>query len=585
MRAHCNRHMMNSPKTPATRWLVACGMSLLPLHAQAWEPNAKELDAALKAGDFTAYFSNVSAWLNRQVPAAADKITDATLQALLKDPVFSNTLDQRQFIAKLGADKAGAFAKADPANPELFAALLKDTRVMDLWLEAVGPTPIPARDQNGYGLATESLNIWKKILAADPQAKEGIYQRLAIATAIAPPGTGAPGAGQAKTPVDPLERYKHFKAAQQNKELFASFDKLTVWEYTKVVQSGASNEDLAWAREMVNSWRPDLRIHEQVVDSTREVWRRNSPISFDNSYKNVLAGGGKCGPRSSWAVFICQAFGIPAIGVGQPQHACVAAKSAYPEIEPQPGSAWKVHQGMGWQVSKLEGTNGPGFLEAVEERAHPTEFSQIEHLRWLASALVAKEAADAVRTASNKLRQALPAHAPIRAGAPAIDPNVEGVAKVTPSVAVTPATTPEEPVKVTPGTLHIEAEAFTKSFAEAAYPAEQKGCVYVLDCYTGGKQLNLQKNMQTCWVDYAIDVPAAGTYAMIVRATVVNMDQVLEVSTGDTKLATISIPNTYGVWTTTPAVEVKLDKGPQTLRLSAPMQRGVAIRWFELKAK
>jgi hypothetical protein len=576
--------MSNTLKTQTTRWLAAGAMALLPLTSQAWEPNAKELEAATKAGDFTGYFSNISAWLSQQVPAA-DKITEAALQALLKDEAFVNALDQRQFLAKLGADKAGAFAKADPANPQFLAALLKDTRVMDLWLEAVGPTPVPARDQNGYGLGTESLNIWKKILAADPDAKAGIYQKLAIATAIAPPGTGARGAGQALTPVDPLERYKHFKTAHQNKELFPSFDKLTVWDFTKVVQSGASNEDLAWAREMVNSWRPDLRIHEQVVDSTREVWRRNSPISFDNCYKNVLAGGGKCGPRSSWAVFICQAFGIPAIGVGQPQHACAAAKSAYPEIEPQPGSAWKVHQGMGWQVSKLEGTSGPGFLEAVEERAHAAEFSQIEHLRWLASALAAKDAADAVRAVVGKLRQALPAHAPIRVGAPQVDPNVEGVAKVTPAGVVTPATTPEAPIKVAPGTLHIEAEAFTKSFAEAAYPAEQKGCVYVLDCFTGGKQLNLQKNMKTCWVDYALDVPQAGTYEMTVRATVVNMDQLLEVSSGDTKLASINIPNTYGVWTTTPAVEVKLDKGPQTLRIAAPMQRGVAIRWFELKAK
>ncbi len=576
--------MIHTLKTPTARWLVACGMSLLSLNAQAWEPNAKELDAAIKTGDFTGYFSNISTWINQRVPAA-DKITDAALQGLLKDPVFVNALDQRQCIAKLGTDGIAAFAKVAPANAEWLAVLLKDTRVMDLWLEAAGPTPIPARDQNAYSISPACLTLWKKILEADPQAKEGIYQRLAIATAIAPPGSGAPGAGQAKTPVDPLERYKHFKTAHQNKELFPSFDKLTVWEYTKVVQSGASNEDLAWAREMVNSWRPDLRIHEQVVDSTREVWRRNSPISFDNSYKNVLAGGGKCGPRSSWAVFICQAFGIPAIGVGQPQHACVAAKSAYPEIEPQPGSAWKVHQGMGWQVSKLEGTNGPAFLEAVGERAHVMEFSQIEHLRWLASTLAAKDAADAVRAAASRIRLALPAQAPARPEAPAIDPNVEGVAKVTPAGAATPATTPEEPVKVAPGTLHIEAEAFTKSFAEAAYPAEQKGCVYVLDCYTGGKQLNLQKNMKTCWVEYAIDVPRAGTYEMIARATVVNMDQVLDVSLGDVKLATISIPNTYGVWTTTPAVSFKLDKGPQTLRIATPMQRGVAIRWFELIAK
>jgi hypothetical protein len=114
-----------------------------------------------------------------------------------------------------------------------------------------------------------------------------------------------------------------------------------VWEYQKVVQSGASNEDLTWARAMINTWRPDLRVNELVVNSTSEVWRRNSPHPYTD-YKSVLSGGGKCGPRSSWSVMICQAFGIPAIGVGQPAHACVAYKAANPMTEPQPGSAWKV---------------------------------------------------------------------------------------------------------------------------------------------------------------------------------------------------------------------------------------------------
>ena len=565
--------------------MLCCTSVLLPMTGHAWEPAAKDLDAAIATGDFTGYFANLSAWLGQRVPADPAKISEATMTDLLKDPVFANTLDQRQFIAKFGADKIGSFAKADSGNPELLAWAMKSTRIMDLFLPAVGPTPIPDRDGNNYTVSTATLDLWRKLLKADPEAKDGIYLRLAMATAIAPPGTGARGAGQPSTPADPLARYLHFKTAHKNKELFPSFDNLTVWEYTKVVQSGASDADLAWAREMVNTWRPDLRIKEQVVETTREVWRRNSPIQFEGSYKNVLAGGGKCGPRSSWAVFVCQAFGIPAIGVGQPAHACVAAKSAYPEMQPQPGLPWKVHQGMGWQVSRLDGTSGPVFVEAIKEREHRAEFLQIEHLRWLASALAAKEPATAVRAVAAKIREALPPSVPAATASTEGDPNVEGVAKTPAAGATTPPAVPEEPFKPVAGTIHIEAETFVNSLAEPTFPAEQKGCVYVLDCYTGGKQLNLQKNMNTCWVDYKIEVPAAGTYAMVARAAVVNFDQILDVLAGETKLGTIKIPNTYGVWTTTEPVDVKLEKGTQTLRISAPMQRGVAIRWFDLKAK
>lgn len=64
-------------------------------------------------------------------------------------------------------------------------------------------------------------------------------------------------------------------------------------------------------------------------------------------------------PAGVMLLDICQAFGIPAIGVGQPAHVCVADKAANPLAEPQPGSAWKVGYGRGWEVSKLEGLAGP----------------------------------------------------------------------------------------------------------------------------------------------------------------------------------------------------------------------------------
>ncbi|MDA1005249.1 MAG: hypothetical protein O3A87_02025, partial [Verrucomicrobia bacterium] len=401
---------MNTFNRLTTRAVVLCGISvLLPLSAQAWEPNTKDRDAAIAGGDFAGYFTNLSTWLGQKVPADPGKISEAALMSLLEDQAFVNALDQRQFIAKLGADALGTFAKADPGNRELLGWILNDTGVMDPFLQAAGPTPIQARDENSYSVSPATLDIWRRILKADPEAKYGIHRKLAMATAIAPPRSI--GAGSADTLADPVDRYLYVKNAHKNKELVPSFDHLTVWEYTKVVSSGATDSDLTWAREMINTWRPDLKHKEQVIESTREVWRRAAPPQFYpggyGNFRNVLAGGGKCGPRSSWAVMICQAFGIPAIGVGQPGHACAAAKSAYPEVQPQPGSAWKVHQGAGWPVSKLDGTTGPGFLEAVAERAHPAEFAQIEHLRWLASTLAAPEQAVAVRAVAAKIREAL----------------------------------------------------------------------------------------------------------------------------------------------------------------------------------
>jgi hypothetical protein len=301
-----------------------------------------------------------------------------------------------------------------------------------------------------------------------------------------------------------------------------------------------------------------------------------------------MEGGGKCGPRAFFGVFICQAFGIPAIGVGQPAHACFAAKAADPELEPQPGSVWKVHQGRGWQVSDCgDAMYGPEFLSEMTKRYRVAEFSQVEHLRWLASTLSSKERADAVRNLVEKIRKPVNTTEPLGVPAKDIDIITEGPSPTSQAsnAASTPVVVQEEPFKAVPGVIHVEAETFTNSFAEPAYPAEQQGAVYVHDCFTGGKQVYFQSNMKISWIDYVVDVPATGIYGLEMRVAAANRDQVLEVSSGTNKLATVKVPSTTGLWGTTPAVDIKLEKGKHTLRISAPLQRGVAIRWFELKSK
>jgi len=534
-----------------------------PLHAAA--PSAQDLDNAIKAGDFTGYLRDTSAWLNQ-----SGTLAEARLLALLKDPAFVSALDQRQLIAKTGADKLGAFAKADPANAAFLSWLMKNTPALELYLEGVVPIGLGAREDNSYGLSTTALDTWKKILAADPDAKDGLYLRLAIATAIAPPGSGAPGAGQAKVQADPVSRYQHFKTAHKNKELFPSFDGLTVWELTKVVSSGASNEDLAWGRQMINAWRPDLRKNELVVNSTSEVWRRNSPIDFANTFKNVLAGGGKCGPRSSWSVFICQAFGIPAIGVGQPAHACVAYKTAYPMTEPQPGSAWKVGYGRGWQVSHLEGMGGLDFMAAVQDREHTAEFSQVEHLRWLSASLATPAQAAAVKDIAHKIQKSLTS---VKTDTTASLKPEEAEKEVAAAKVATAATETQAPVKLSAGTTRIDAAAFNGMSG-----------VNVFDCFTGGKQINFGKSVPDSWVGYVIDAPAAGIYSLVMKTAAANVEQVLNVKAGSNEPVTVKVPWSTGLWDMTPAAEIKLTKGPQTLRVSAPNQRAVSVQFLELKA-
>lgn len=575
---------MNSTRRTLVKSLVACAIVCsLTTRSHAWDPNAKDLDAAIDSGAFGGYFNNLTGWLSQKSPAGT---TEASLTALLQEPVVAISLAQRQFIAKVGPDPLGAFAKADPANKPFLTWLLKNRQAMELVLEAATPTHLAAREDNSWSISPGALEIWKKIQLADPDSKEGIPLRLAIATGLRPPGTGAPGSGQTKPFSDPVVRYKYFKTAHANKELFPSFDQLTVWDLQFVVSSGGSEADLTWGREMVNAWRPDLRINEKVVDTTSQVWRRNSPIPHVD-YKAVLAGGGKCGPRSSWSVFICQAFGIPAIGVGQPAHACVAYRSV--------DGTWQVAYGRGWSVSKLEGMSGPDFVAGVESRSRANAFSQVERLRWFAASQGAKEKTDAVLAVARAIAQAGatsktdltksekaeeaesdPGHKPATAAAP-----VPAAAK--------PATKPEPPVQVAPGVIHVEAASFAKMAGQTSYGNAQVSGVWVHDSFTGGKQVHFQAHMQSAEVTYEIEVPEAGVYGMELKLAAANTDQVISARVIDaaapTEKSVIPVPYTTGLWQTVKGPDLKLNKGKQTIEVSHGFQRGVAFKSFDLKLK
>ena len=556
-RIGCARHIIN-PLTKErhimktlTQSVLVCIMLLsLPMNLHAWEPNTGDLDKAIKAGDFTEYLTNISAWLNKKVPANPGDISEAAMKALLREPVFVNTLDQRQLISKLGVANIGAFARVDRDNRTFLGWLLRNTQAMDLYLEGATPTGIKKRELDSYTLPVASLDLWNKVLKADPDSRKGIYLRLAIATAISPPPAKSYGSG---VPIDPVDRYKLFKSAHKNDELFPIFDPLTVWEYRKIVADWASDSDLTWVRNMVNTWRPDLRINQRVMKIVSEVWRRNSPYyPYVHGFVTVMEGGGKCGPRSWFGRMTCRAFGIPSVGVGAPGHACMAYKTA---------DGWKTAYAPAWHRLKCEGVSGPEFLAEVDARSRATQFSQVEHLRWLASTLASKNRAAAVMRVARKLQQSAPE--------PELKP------KPIPSKAPpASASKPEAPFKVVPGVMHVEAESYSKMSG-----------IKVYDCFTGGKQVNFQKNMKSSWMDYTIDVPATGIYGMKMRTATPNREQVLEISSQAKKLATVKIPNTRGLWGTTQEVNIRLNKGIETLRLSAPYQRGIAIRWFELKSK
>ena len=91
-------------------------------------------------------------------------------------------------------------------------------------------------------------------------------------------------------------------------------------------------------------------------------------------------------------MFICQAFGIPATGVGQPAHACVAYR--------KPDGIWATAYGRSFAASHLLGMSGNEFVEGMLALQRPAQYARAEHLRWIALALAGEQQAAVAAIAS-----------------------------------------------------------------------------------------------------------------------------------------------------------------------------------------
>lgn len=494
--------MKTHKRQTAQRLIVTVLLLALPMSIYAWEPNARDRDAAIKSGNLDAYAAKIGKWVSQKVPTS---VTKKSINALFKYPKFMSAVIERRFITRVwGPPSLGDWAKANPKNAKFVSWVMSNPKIMDMALLTRTPSVGWARVDDSWSIHTVALMAWQEIYYADPASRKGLYLRLAVACALRPPGTGNHGAGQAKEQSSCLDRYMYYHKAHAAKELFPSFDTLTTWELTHVVSSPASNLDLSWGREALNTWNPGFRRNQNVVLMVSQVWRRGSQVPY-HDFSCVAAGGGKCGPRSSFGVFINQAFGIPSIGVGQPGHAAVAWRGR--------DGNWQIGYGRGWNVSKLFDRNkmsGSEFVAMTKERKTPI-FAWTEHLRWLAGTLEKPDGGyqpPANRQYANHRATAVYA---LRNAVPAVYGNIKG-AKA--AAAAKSDFKPERPIKVAPGVIHVEAEDFFT-----------KSNVGVENCYTGGKQVYYPALTAHAMCGYKINVPKTGTYGFTARVAVINWGQ------------------------------------------------------------
>ena len=514
--------------------------------------------------------------------AKAHEVTAAKLLLTAAEPFLAgDKLDAK--LAK-GAVLAGAtarglaeFAQQGREQEALVEKLLADTALMKQMLEAGGAK---------FGKYGRAMEIYSAIQKASPKAKEGLFQRLALATSLehAMPiaQTHAETATNAPTVVDPVKRYLHYEKASLDGELDPAFQNLTVWEYRMVVGCDAPDEILAWGREMLRNYRPDHIYNPDYgwrysAAVTSEVKYGSQCVKDDlpslHSYQNIPKDGGVCGRRAFFGRFILRCFGIPTWGVTQKAHAALSHWTP---------KGWVVNLGAGfphsWWDKDEAPRSGSDFLLETQARAHRQDYWRVLRAQW-ASAVLGEPAYNDRKGVAGGFWSSL-AHdqaAALASTAVALGPLGQELGEANEAkdkVKLEQAKLTSEDQKIvvgSDGTITIPAVAQSKTSGRFAS----------MKSYSGGFQLHAAGGFKA---EYALEAPRAGKYRLSARVATVQEGQRFHLSANNPGAPVeTAVPYTIGKWQPTQPVELALVGGKNVLHFAiADGSRGVTIKEFTL---
>ncbi|MFZ9935511.1 MAG: hypothetical protein ACO3JG_00475 [Luteolibacter sp.] len=526
---------------------------------------------------------------------AHEQAIDATIQAvggLGLDPMLaSDKLDVRlaEYVILSTATPRGMaeFAARGDQQQKRVSQLLADGGLMVQTVAADGAMG------GRYG---EAMEIYTAILKASDKAREGVLQRLAVATALehAFPIKQRNPAAVTDGPehVDPVKRYLHFEKAFLDGDLDPAFKGLSAWDYRMVVNGEETEEVLTWGRQMLRNYRPD---HITTSDyNWRYVAIVRSDVRYgsqDNQYdedrlhffQNILKNGGVCGRRAFIGRFILRAFGIPT--TARPQRAHAALTHWTPD-------GWVICLGGGWGVGWLnDPTRGRisdlDFLAMTQARMTGEPYMQVLRAQWIGDVMGEARSFGfltgdpafwngvALYTQRKIIREA----------------DAKTLAAV--GTDIGEANETKEKVEIAKVTLSAEDLAIaiaangviTIPAAACSKPTESTGKILFMPSVLGGKQLHYNRNGAPEDFEYTFDAPKAGKYALTARVVTPSWKQRLTVKANGSNPVDIALPFTVGMWDQTEPVEITLQQGSNVLTFSREQDdrlKGITIRDFTL---
>jgi hypothetical protein len=556
-----------------------------------------ELPAAIKAADAAkqAYESAM---------ATTWKAMDAMgMDGILGSAALDGKLAQAMVIASANPRHLAKFAGKSPENKNLIGQLLANEALMLQMLVADGPTG------GKYG---EAMKIYSDIQNASPKAKDGVFQRLALAVSLAHAvpiqkqattgGDSREGdeAARGNDTIDPVKRYLSYEKWYLDGELDPGFKDLSVWNMAMAVNASDPDEILAWGREMLRNLRPDCipdngdtSLYVDVVD--KEIRYGSADVPNDRPelafMQNILANGGICGRRAFFGRFALQAFGVPTAARKEPGHATLAhwhpaGWATRLGGESKPGEDWRPG-GRGFYAAMNDSRTSHyradvNFHASGKAREDATAFMRVKRAQWI-GALLGEAPKPGLITWSGKSR----GPAPLKKGE-IVKPifwnelalheqrRIHAGMKSAKSASSVAATEPAAAGKVTiddKGVITIPSAACSSptESTKALFRGGHTDLIVFLKSKKGDTHLHLSRySKDSDSFEYTFDAPKAGKYQLAASVVTPKWDQRLFATANGGAPVEMPLPYTIGLWGKTAPVVIELKAGANVLKFHGP---------------
>jgi len=537
-----------------------------------------------------AYEAAKAVAVEKTLAASKDLLQD--LEAFLAKDDLDKKLIKAAILSHGTPNALAEFAQQSEKHKALLDKLFADEVLMKQIMLANGA------NGGDYG---ESMQVYTAILEASENArKPGILQRLALGTALQMPWK--PGSERGAVPgvvyrshmVDQVPRFLHYEKAYLNKELDPAFKDMNTWECRFITNSEYSNEDLAWMRNMLRTFRPDIITWEE------EAWRYTRFIKSDVPYTSTkhdrslgspaqeqVCLGGICGRRAFLGRLSTRAFGIPTRASTQRGHAAMSRWTS---------KGWKINLGAWWSNAWTGPQGGMDFYTDSRAREFPEQYMQVLRAQWIGNALGEDDVSIRQYGKGGGFWDSLAFHKKeIISEKMKQDEEDAKLAKLSAKegqalgesdnalteIEVKPIEIPEEDSKITTandGTIIIPSVACSS-------PQNNTEKVLFLNSWGGGMQLHYQRlGAQPEILRYSIQAPKAGKYELSLNVCTVSKKYEVIARINRRKMVNLLLPFSKGEWQNTNSQVIELREGRNSIMFTfqAP-NRGVSFKNFKLK--